>query len=390
MKKLLILSGEEFPNPYLSLDLIFNHYLPERGIHPIWVMPQRKAKKLTLSSWKGKPLLLIPKLSSLHPLYPFKLRLLIERALEKLKGENLDGVWVRDNPVMAQAGYKIARQRKIPFLYRISHLKEEESLLYSSMGIGPKVPNWIRGRAGKFLRDLFLRKADLAIPISSKMEDYLRRRLKLRKTFLLPEGVDGRVEPRAYDGEATRLRKALAPRGEKIISYIGVLSRFRQGHFLLEVLSLLPQNYILAIAGWERERGYINFLLQRARDLGLGSRAKFLGFLTRERVYSLIRASHAGLSPFPPNPVLLHNSPIKPLEFIMMERPVVSSQVPDTVEIIRKTGGGIICSWDPGCFARALQELEELPMEEAREKLLEERDFGVLAEKLYRRLSLVI
>lgn len=280
--------------------------------------------------------------------------------------------------------------RKIPFLYRISHLKEEESLLYSKMGIGPKLPNWIRGTVGKFLRDFFIRKADLVIPISSKMEEYFRRRLKVQSTFLLPEGVDGRVEPRDYDGEAARLREELASQGEKIISYIGVLSKFRQSHFLLEVLSLLPQKYILAIAGWEKEKGYLNWLLQQAENIGAGSRVKFLGFLPRERVFSLIRASHAGLSPFPPNPVLIHNSPIKPLEFIMMERPVITSQVPDTVEIIRKTGGGIICSWDPGCFARALQELDGLPMEAARKKLLEERDLRVLAEKLYRRLSLVI
>ncbi|GEM_PF-3238219 len=390
MKKLLFLSGEEFPNPYLSLDLIFNHYLRAKGIQTLWVMPSRKTRKIYTSTWKENPLILFPKISSLHPLYPLRLRSLLQRALNQISGEHLDGVWVRDNPVMAWVGYKLARERKIPFFYRISHLKEEESLLYSRMGLGPRLPNWLRGKTGRLMRDFFLKRADLVIPISSKMEHYFRKRLNLNSTFLLPEGVDGGINPEDYDSAAHRWKGKIAPGGERIVSYIGVLSRFRRSEFLLEVLSLLPRNYVLAIAGWERDPGYTEKLLNRARRMGLDGRVKFLGFLPREEVYALIRASWAGISPFPPNPVLVHNSPIKPMEFIMMKRPVVSSQVPDSEEIIRKTGGGSVCPWDPRCFSEALQGLEGLPLDKAREVLVEERDLGVLAEKLYRRLSLVV
>ena len=376
--KFLFLSGESFPNPYLSMDLIFNYYLPRRGLNPVWVMPG-EVEGVEERSWRGYPLYLIPKLSSNELLYPLKLRGILRRVLSRIG--RVSFVWVRDNPVMAREGYVFAKKMGIPFFYRISHLKEEESLLYAKMGIfGSRWRNYLRGRAGRILRNFLLRRADLAVAMSRKMEEYFLS-WGIRKTAVLPEGIDGRVRPEDYPVEGFLRKYSLE--GKKIVSYVGVLSPFRKSHFMLEVLSLLPQEFLLVIAGWGRPEDYPQKLLKMAREMGLRDRVRFLGLLPKDEVYFLIRASAVGLSPFPLNSVLVANSPIKPLEYLLMERPVVSTPVPDTVEVISLCGGGEICPWDARCFAEAVLSLAGREEKEARRKIIELRDLGKLAERLY-------
>ena len=225
-----------------------------------------------------------------------------------------------------------------------------------------------------------MRRADLAVAMSRKMEEYFLS-WGIRKTAVLPEGIDGRVRPEDYPVEGFLRKYSLE--GKKIVSYVGVLSPFRKSHFMLEVLSLLPQEFLLVIAGWGRPEDYPQKLLKMAREMGLGDRVRFLGLLPKDEVYSLIRASAVGLSPFPLNSVLVANSPIKPLEYLLMERPVVSTPVPDTVEVISLCGGGEICPWDARCFAQAVLSLAGREEKEARRKIIELRDLGKLAERLY-------
>ncbi len=383
--RFLFLSGEQYPNPYISLDLIFNHYLPQRGLQPIWVMPGDVAvPKKTL--WRGNPLYLIPRIPSSHPLYFFRLRENLKRVLREIDRVSL--VWVRDNPVMAMEGYSFAKKRGIPFVYRISHLKEEESILYAKMGIlGSRWRNYIRGIAGKALRERFLKRADLVVATSKSMGDYFRSS-GLKRVVVLPDGIDGRVRPEDYPGEEILEKYSL--RGRRVVSYIGVLSPFRSSHFMLEVLKLLPEDFVLVLAGWGRPRDYPQWLMEKAGKMGLSERVKFLGFLGREEVYRLIRASSVGLSPFPMNPVLVHNSPIKPLEYLLMGRPVVSTPVPDTVEVLSLCGGGEVCPWDPECFARSVLSLSEKQVYINREKLIEMRDFANLAGKIHEEISVLI
>ncbi len=379
--KFLFLSGEFFPNPYLSMDLIFNYYLPRRGLSPVWVMPG-EVNGIEKSNWRGYPLYLIPKLSSRYLLYPLRLGKIIREVLRRV--DKVSFVWVRDNPVMAREGYVFAKKMGIPFFYRISHLKEEESLLYAKMGIfGSRWRNYIRGRAGRSLRNFFLRRADLAVAMSSKMEEHFQK-WGIKKTAVLPEGIDGRVRPEDYPVD--KFLRKYSIEGKKIISYVGVLSPFRKSYFMLEVLSLLPEEFVLVMAGWGRPEDYPVRLLKMAQEMGLGERVRFLGLLPRDEVYSLIRASAVGLSPFPLNSVLVANSPIKPLEYLLMERPVVSTAVPDTVEVISFCGGGKICPWDAQCFAKAVVSLAGREEKDARRKVVKLRDLGRLAERIYEKI----
>jgi glycosyltransferase involved in cell wall biosynthesis len=383
---------------------LFNHI----GNHKtFWIMPDTSLNTVCFSEFNDRSAWLIPKvrpsgITELFKDYIAHLRC-IQQAVKQAVGQigSIDMIQVRDDPVMAYVGWRLSGELKIPFIYQVSHLKEEEYILYSKLKIyGPPWINYLKGRVGMTFRNWLLRKADLIFPISEQMrETLIQYGLPIARMIVLPTGVNVSLDPSQYDKQAQRIRKNLGLEGKKIIIYSGTMGRLRELDFLLYVLKRLLslKDVHLLMVGGGRDREDLPWLQGKALELGVEGHVTFTGRVAGEEVAAYIRAADIGLSPFAPNPVLINNAPIKILEYINMEIPVVASDIPDQKKVLEESGAGYCVNHNEEAFADAVLRLLKLPEEEQKKMgragyqyVKETRDIPILCkivEKAYLQLK---
>lgn len=399
-RRLLFFCAEEYPPIYPFLDVVFNTHLKALGTVTTWIMPSRSCEALEETTWNGARTYLIPKprggnAATLVPLYWHHLRCIwaaADRALQP--GEKVDILQVRDDPAMAYVAWRLARRIGVPWVYQISHLKEEERILYARMGIyGSRLANTVQGRVGRLLRNALLRRADLVFPISDQMAKTLSSaRLPHERVVAIPEGIHSADFDAIDARERQEVRRRLGLEGKLVMVYAGTMSRFRRLDFLLRVLARLAERQPLAhllMVGAGNDPADLGWLQSLTRRMGLGSRVSFVGWVPRAEATAYIAASDVGLSPIPPNPVLENSSPIKLLEYLAAGVPVVGTDIPDQRVVIQESGGGLCVPWEEGRFARSVEELFSSSPEErkrmgakGKEYASTRRDFRVLADRV--------
>ena len=399
-KRVLFLSADTFPPVYAFLDHVFNRILYERGYQFSWIMPSVEAKQVRATDWGENRVWLIPKVRStglvgLIKEYIAHLRSIqeaVSKALEEV-GE-FDMVQVRDDPIMAYVAWRLSRKKKIPFIYQISHLKEEENILYAKMKLyGNPAKNYLKGKVGLLVRNRLLRKADLVFPISNQMkETFASYGVRRERMVTLPEGVDTSIEPTQFEKAAREIRRKLNLEGKKVLVYVGTMNRFRQLDFLLrvlrQVLDLSPDVHLLMV-GDGRDPGDLSWLKKAADEVGIRNHTTFTGKVSRSEVPAYIRASDIGLSPFPPNLVLINNSPIKILEYLALGIPCVASKIPDQYQVIKESQGGLCVLHKEEEFVKAINRLLALSHGQRKEigrkgrrYVSKYRDFTILVNKV--------
>jgi len=399
-RKVLFLSADTFPPAYAFLDHVWNRILPEAGYQCSWIMPSGEVRQTSETSWDNSRVWLVPKVRAtgfidLVTAYTRHLRFVqeaVERALARIG--SVDIMQVRDDPIMAYAAWRLSRRDRIPFVYQISHLKEEENILYARMRMyGNPFKNYFQGKVGLLLRNWLLQKADLVFPISNRMRLTLASYgIKWERMVVLPEGVDTLTPPTRFDDTATNMRCELGLEGKKLLGYVGTMNRFRQLDFLLCVLRQVldvHSNVHLLMVGGGRDPGDLPWLQNAANQEGVREHITFTGEVSRSQVSAYIRASDIGLSPIPTNPVYINSSPIKVLEYLALEVPCVASDVPDQCQIITDSGGGLCVSYEEASFVGAISSLLELSGdqlkkmgEKGRTYVAIHRDFTVLADQV--------
>jgi len=401
-KRVLFLCAETFPPPYAFLQKVFNEHLRGYGFRFVWIMPSTDTTKIKETDWDSNPVILIPKIqpqgiADLFRAYWRHIRHLQKASQLALKSYGpFHIVQVRDDPAMAYIAWRLARKFKIPFVYQISHLKEEEVIMYAHMRIyGSPLKNAIQGRIGLALRNFFLRRANLVLPISDQMKQTLTQYgVPISRMVALPEGVDASIDPKSFDDEAHKIRKELSLQDKKVFIYAGTFNRFRQFDFLLEVLKLVlrdqPEAHLLMVGAGKTPED-LDWLKSKVAELGVEQKVTFTGWVPRDRVPAYIRASDVGVSAIVPNRVYMNSSPIKLLEYMAIEVPVVATDIPEQRKIIEESDAGICVPWDREKFASAIWEILHLTKTERRAMgwrgrswVQKHRDFSLLAERVYR------
>ena len=399
-KKILFLSAETFPPIYAHVFVFDNRILNEKGYRFYWIMPSVEVEQVRATDWDENRVWLIPKVRStglvgLIKEYITHLRSIqeaVSKALEEV-GE-FDMVQVCDDPIMAYVAWRLSRKKKIPFIYQISHLKEEENVLYATMRLyGNPAKNYVKGKAGLLVRNWLLRKADLVFPVSDQMEETLASYgVRRERMVTLPEGVDTSIEPSQFDEAAKEIRRELNLEDKKVLIYVGTMNRFRQLDFLLrvfgQVLDSSPDVHLLMV-GDGRDPGDLPWLKKAAGEVGVQNHITFTGKVPRSKVPAYIRASDIGLSPVPPNLVYINSSPIKILEYLALGISCVASKIPDQYRVITESQGGLCVPHKEEEFARAIDRLLALSDEQRKEigrkgrtYVKKSRDFAVLASKV--------
>jgi glycosyltransferase involved in cell wall biosynthesis len=394
LNKLLFLCAETFEESKVRVDVwLFNRL---NGYETFWVMPDASVNSVYLSEFDRNPVWLIPKARSSgivglikdYVFHFWHIQRAVNQAIKRMG--SVDIVQVRDDPIMAYVAWRLSQKLKIPFVYQLSHFKEEENLFYAKLKIyGNPWINYLKGKVGLVIRNRFLRKADLIFPISQQMKETLNLYgLSHERMVILPTGVDASLEPSQYDEQAKSIRRNLSLENKRILIYLGTMNRFRQLDFLFGVLKRLlsSEDVHLLMVGEGREPEDLCWLRKKASELGVERHVTFTGRVPGSKVPAYIRAADVGLSPFPPNPVLINNSPIKILEYLNMERPVVASDIPDQRSVIEESQSGYCVPHEEDAFVEAILKLLNDPTsarlmgQRGRRFVKEKRDFRILTK----------
>ena len=399
-RKILFLCAETYPPLYEFLDKVFNDCLSSLGYEAVWVMPETGSKTIEEKTWGNNKVVVFPKvrpesMGNLLSVYARHIQFI--RQATNLALNAYGPFWllqVRDDPAMAFVACRIGSQFSLPWAYQLSHLKEEEFIMYGKMGFyGSRLKNMLQGAVGLVIRNMLLYRAPLIFPISVQMKRRLARYgVPERAMVPVEEGVDCSVEPRQLDRPAERIRQEMGLGKRPVIIYVGTMSRFRRLEFLLKsfcyVVARNPDACLLMV-GEGRTPDDTTWLKGQAARLGLGAQVVFTGHVSREQVMGFIRAADVGVSPIPINFVYTNSSPIKVLEYLGLEVPVVGTKVPDQKRVIEESRGGICTKWDANEFGRAINTLIDLPPEgrramgrRGRAWVKKNRDFPLLARKI--------
>jgi glycosyltransferase involved in cell wall biosynthesis len=406
-KKVLFLCAEMFPPQYSFLEKVFNTFLSLYGFQMTWIMPSTETRKIKVLGWEGSPLILIPKIrpksiTGLLRGYWQHFQDIERAALFALKQYGtFDMFQVRDDPAMAYVAWRLATRFERPWVYQISHLKEEETMMYSQMRIyGSPLKNLIQGTVGFLLRNFLARRSKLLFPISDRMKETLTGyRIPSNAMVPLPEGVDTSIDPKFFEDKAQGIRKDLGLKDKKVIIYVGTMSRFRQLDFLLKVFRLVidqhPDAHLLMV-GDGRTPEDLEWLKRKTGRLGIKKDVTMTGWVPKQEVPAYICASQLGVSPVPVNRVYVNSSPIKLLEYLALGIPTVASDIPEQKKVILESGGGMCMPWNVTEFADAIKSILHLTQSErcaigrhGRAWVRKNRDYSVLAETVceaYRRM----
>jgi len=394
-KNILFLAGESFPVQYAFLEKVFNEkILTVHGYKVYWVLisDEKKIKKI---KWGENEVVLVPKVkysSAVVTAIKYgKYILDITRAsYHNLKGmKRIELVQVRDDPFMGLIAYLLSILKRVPLVYQVSHLKEEEIMLSVQMGLYRGRGLYLKGWAGKRLRDWLLRRSDLILAISKQMKDTLiNYGFNPEKIVLLPEGVEPVND---LDIAEIELMQKLKSKGKRILIYVGTLAKYRRLDFMLRavrgVVRTVPEVHLVVLGRAPVEEDEY-WLKEKAEKYGISDKITFVGWVPRSEVLGYIKGAEVGLSPFPQDVVSVNNSPIKILEYMVLGKPVVATDIPDQKTIIESSGGGIGVPYDEREFSQAIlkllndQEMSRKMGEKGKAYVVANRSFSILADNL--------
>jgi glycosyltransferase involved in cell wall biosynthesis len=269
-----------------------------------------------------------------------------------------DLIQVRNDLSMATFASRITSKYDIPFVYQISHLKSETEIEIAELGLeSARVRRYIKGHAGKYLRNRISNNADLIFPISDSMKSCLINQGVETPMTTVYTGVNTNLSPGDVDKKL--FRDVYNIPDKPLLLYMGSMSPIRRLDFLFKVLQNMGDrtDVHLAMVGGRKERNREK-LEQAAKAAGVEDDVTFTGWVSNsEYLNSSIVSADIGLSPLPPNGVLKMNAPLKVLEYLNFGTPVVATDTPDQRQVLKRSGGGRIVSYDAGKFAKEIEDM---------------------------------
>lgn len=266
---------------------------------------------------------------------------------------------VHNDPLTCLIFYGWARIRRRRVIYRITHLMAEELQASSSR------QRRITGAVAKYLRNWLIKHCDHVYSMSSEMRDYLEQITGHAPVTALPSVVDMQqpTEP-----ASTRCQASVQSVDAKMsqiscdvwLVYLGTLSPGREPGFLMDVLAKTREkghNAGLVILGISNRPEDEQALRTYAADSGMAPWIAWCKPVPEQCLGLVLKKMHVGLSPFPCNAVMRHNSPLKTLEYLRAGLPVVGTPIRDHLEVIKEPGTGLVAEHHPQAFASAIDKL---------------------------------
>jgi len=274
----------------------------------------------------------------------------IDLAVEQFKPDILHA----HSPVLdAVAGLRVAKKRKLPFVYEIRAFWED-----AAVGNGTGREGSLRYRATRALETWAVRKADaVAVICEGLRRDLVARGIDEAKIFVSPNGVDLEMfgTPLPYD---RALAQSLGLEGAEVIGFIGSFYDYEGLDDLIAAMPMLvasrPRAHLLLVGGGPME----DALRAQAAASTVSGHIRFIGRVPHgevDRYYSL-----TDVLAYPRKRMRLTDlvTPLKPLEAMAQRRLVAASDVGGHRELIRDgETGTLFAPGDPCAMARSLDGL---------------------------------
>lgn len=314
---------------------------------------------------------------------------------------NSDVIVVHNDPVLAWTAWFVSRRTKAAFVYRITHLMPESIIASSGMG------HRTVAKLAMIARNILLRRSEAVIPMSGTMADYFAEHVGVSQDRMKPIESMVRVDqlPTASDpdcnGSYERVKREMQTRTcERWLVYVGTLDPKRRPSFLLDTLNEIrrkDRSVGLLVLGVTRSASQLDTLRNYAREQQLEDYVVWSEPVPDDCLPAVLALADVGVSPFPIDDILRTNSPVKTMEYIRGNRPVVASAIPDNQYVVEGSGGGVIADYNPEAFASAAHGLLLENAEQRNERmagavawLRRNRDLSVAAEKSLHILQLAI
>lgn len=338
-------------------------YLRRHGIEPAAVTSAQQEPAPAelvetvdgVETWRTPP----PMLAGITGHLPGARELTLMRALQRRIGQAAaalaPGLIHAHSPVLCGLPAKaVAESRRVPLIYEVRDFWEN-----ASVDVGKFAYGSARYRVARALECSMLRAADAVVVLSAgQRAEVMRRGVPLERTWLAPNGVDPAAISR---GDPARLVGQWGLAGRKVILYLGAFLAYEGLEVLLAAMPQITTaegRATLVLVG----DGPMRPLLEKqAAELGLGQAVRFIGRVPREAVGSYYALARLAVYPRLRTLTTELTTPLKPLEAMALQVPVVASDLPAMRELVEDGKTGLLAQ--PGdvadLAARCIQMLRQ-------------------------------
>ncbi len=290
------------------------------------------------------------------------------------------------------AALRVAERYGLPLVYEVRAFWEDAAVDHGTSREGGP-----RYRLTRALESYVLRRAHAVTTICEGLRTDMRARgIADDRLSVIPNAVDADAL-RPAPLHAARLRAQLGWEGHRVLAFIGSFYAYEGLDLLLDALARLRQHHpdlrLLLAGGGPQEAS----LRAQATRLTLGDAVHFAGRVPHAEVGAWYGV--ADLCVYPRKPMRLTElvTPLKPLEAMALERPVIASDVGGHRELIQDGVTGVLArAGDADALAQAIASLVAAPEQAARlaraghEFVIRERNWRVCVARyapIYARLT---
>jgi PEP-CTERM/exosortase A-associated glycosyltransferase len=309
-------------------------------------------------------------------------RLIRNRILELLEHEPVDLIHGHSPALCGVGALQAARSKRIPFVYELRAFWEDAAVDQNKTSTRS-----LRYRLSQKLEDYVVHRAEAVVGISKSILDELKKRkTDPAKLFHVPNGVD--VEKFSPVSRDETLAAKLGLGGEPVLGFIGSLYRWEGVAWLVRAVTELRGRGTackLLIVGDGEEMPAV---CEAVRELNAADFIQILGRVPHdeiERYYSVV-----DVLVYPRHSIRLTElvTPLKPLEAMALGKAILGSDVGGIRELVKPEKTGVLYRADSieDFCEQAKKLLSQTSLqrklgEEAREFILREKDWKVLARR---------
>jgi glycosyltransferase involved in cell wall biosynthesis len=266
-------------------------------------------------------------------------------------------VQIKDKYIGALLAIAAAKLHGVPVFYWLAFPHGEASLYAARQGVAryPLLYS-LRGALQRFVLYRVIIPACTHVFVQSEQmrRDIAGEGIALEHMTAVPSSVNLR------DFDAPPGLADDVPAAQPTVVYLGTLMRERQLDFIVRVhalvVSAVPEARLKLVgSGWMPDDEQL--LRREAERLGIGGSMTITGWLPMPEAWDHVRRASVCVSPYSPVPILRSTSPTKLIEYMALGKAVVANDHPEQADVLRDSGGGIVCAWDEREFAAAIIEL---------------------------------
>jgi glycosyltransferase involved in cell wall biosynthesis len=400
-RSVVLFTSDTYPPTYRTVDYSVVTRLPKAGYDITLVMRTTEIDRVERRELNGATVWTVPRpAATKNPLGLFMAYLEFRRSLQEAadsiaRTQPVDICIARNEPMMASVARKLARAEGVPFIYWLSDLWPEELLIASKRGVNSTpTGSWLKGWFGQRIRNRELLAADGVIANSERMREFFTETYDIpaSKQCVVHGGVPDEPVDETLAERAQALREQYGLEDKRIALYVGTLTLMRHPQIYVEmmpeVLEAVPDAHLVIVGDGPRG-DEIEILRERARELGVEEHVTLTGRVTWEKAQVFIAAADVGLCALELHIVYDCSAPLKVMEYMFGQLPVVCTDVPASTVLVEAADAGRIVDFDADAFADATIDLLQMSEEEraqmgvrGREEVISSVSYETMAERL--------